>query len=64
MEASERMTGWRFSVLLLLSSCFLGGVLPIGLFLLLCHKGGSLASPESPKALLEDHGGATRGAKM
>ena len=64
MEASERVTGWTFSVLLLLSSRFPGGVLLIGLFLLLCHKGGSLASPESPKALVEDHGGAARGAEM
>ena len=64
MEASARATGWTFSVLLLLSSRFPGGVLLIGLFLLLCHKEGSLASPESPKALGEDHGGATRGAEM
>lgn len=49
----------------LLSSHFLDGVLLIGLFLLLlCHKGGDLTSLESPKALLEDHGGATRGAEM
>ena len=41
MEASEQVTGWTFSVLLLLSSRFLGGVLLIALFLLLCHKGAA-----------------------
>lgn len=39
-------------------------VLLIGLFLLLCHKGGSLASPESPQAQLEDHGGTAGEAEV
>jgi hypothetical protein len=47
------------------SSCFLGGVLLIGLFLLLlCHKGVALLFPELTKAPLEDHGYATRGGEM